>query len=218
MMGVFYIVFDILLNRGTTDFVAFLLCGIIPWMWFSKSVNQSGTSISRGKGLISQTYLPKPFFPLVIIGQALVKQAFVFLLLFVFLFAYDYFPSIGWLWLIPIVITQLLLIIAISFIVAFLVPFARDIQYLIDAGLRMTMFGSGIFYSYKQVILPEHREIFLMNPMANLITSYRRVLMEDIEPLIGSLAIISLVSIVVMFLMTLVMKRYNNTLTLLALE
>lgn len=80
------------------------------------------------------------------------------------------------------------------------------------------MFGSGIFYSYKQVILPEHREIFLMNPMANLITSYRRVLMEDIEPLIGSLAIISLVSIVVMFLMTLVMKRYNNTLTLLALE
>jgi lipopolysaccharide transport system permease protein len=217
-MGVFYIVFDILLNRGTEDFVAFLLCGIIPWMWFSKSVNQAGTSISRGKGLISQTYLPKPFFPLVIIGQALVKQTFVFLLLFVFLFVYDYFPSIGWLWLIPIVITQLLLIIAISFVVAFVVPFARDIQYLIDAGLRMTMFGSGIFYSYKQVFLPEHREIFLMNPMANLIVNYRRVLMEDIEPLTGSLAIISLVSIVVIFLMTRVMKRYNNTLTLLALE
>jgi len=217
-MGVFYIVFDILLNRGTEDFVAFLLCGIIPWLWFSKSVNHSGNSISRGKGLISQTYIPKPFFPLVIIGQALVKQTFVFLLLFVFLFVYDYFPSIGWLWLIPIITTQLLLIIAISFIVAFIVPFARDIQYLIDAGLRMTMFGSGIFYSYKHVFLPEHRNIFLMNPMANLIANYRRVLMEDIEPLIGSLAIISLVSILVIFLMTHVMKRHNNTLTLLALE
>jgi lipopolysaccharide transport system permease protein len=217
-MGVFYVVFDILLNRGTEDFVAFLLCGIIPWLWFSKSVNQSGSSISRGKGLISQTYLPKPFFPLVIIGQALVKQAFVFLLLFVFLFIYDYFPSIGWLWLIPIVMTQLLLIIAISFIVAFIVPFARDIQYLIDAALRMTMFGSGIFYSYKQVFLPEHRDIFLMNPMANLIANYRRVLMEDIEPLTGSLVIISLLSISIILLMTRVMKRHNNTLTLLALE
>lgn len=217
-MGVFYIVFDILLNRGTEDFVAFLLCGIIPWLWFSKSVNQSGNSISRGKGLISQTYLPKSFFPLVIIGQALVKQAFVFLLLLVFLFVYDFYPSIRWLWLIPIVITQLLLIIAVSFMVAFVVPFARDIQYLIEAGLKMVMFGSGIFYSYKHVLLPEHREIFLMNPMANLIVNYRRVLMEDIEPLIGSLAIISLVSIAVILLMTRVMKRYNNTLTLLALE
>jgi lipopolysaccharide transport system permease protein len=217
-MGVFYIVFDLLLNRGTENFVAFLLCGIIPWMWFSKSVNQSGTSISRGKGLISQTYLPKQFFPLVIIGQALVKQAFVFLLLFVFLFVYEYYPSIGWLWLIPIVITQLLLIIAVSFIVAFVVPFARDIQYLINAGLQMTMFGSGIFYSYKHVFLPEHRDIFLMNPMANLIANYRRVLMEDIEPFTGSLVVISLVSISVILLMTRVMKRHNNTLTLLALE
>ncbi len=217
-MVVYLIVFDILLNRGTEDFVAFLLVGIIPWLWFSKSVNQSGNSITRGKGLISQTYLPKPFFPLVIIGQASVKQAFVFVLLFVFLFIYDYFPTIGWFWLIPIVITQLLLIIAVSFVVAFVVPFARDLQYLIEAGLKMLMFGSGIFYSYKNVFLPEHREYFLMNPIANLIVNYRRVLMEDIPPMTGYLAVISLVSILVIFLMTRVMKRRNNTLTRLALE
>ena len=217
-MGVYLIVFDILLNRGTEDFVAFLLCGIIPWLWFSRSVNQSGNSITRGKGLISQTYLPKPFFPLVVIGQALIKQAFVFVLLFVFLFIYDYFPTIGWFWLIPIVVTQLLLIIAVSFVVAFIVPFARDIQYLIDAGLKMVMFGSGIFYSYKNVFLPEHREYFLMNPIANLIVNYRRVLMENLPPLTGYLMVISIVSIIVIVLMTHVMKRHNNTLTRLALE
>lgn len=217
-MGVFYIVFDILLNRGTKDFVAFLLCGIIPWLWFSNSVSQSGNSITLGKGLISQTYLPKPFFPLVIIGQALVKQVFVFILLFVFLFTYDFFPSIGWLWLIPIIFTQLLLIIAISFIVAFIIPFARDIKYLVDAGLRMTMFGSGIFYSYKDVLLPEHREIFLLNPMANLIVNYRKVLMEDTVPMVESLVFISLASMLIILLMNWVIKRHNNTLTRLALE
>jgi len=217
-MGVFFVVFDILLHRGTEDFVAFLLCGIIPWLWFSKSVNQSGNSITRGKGLISQTYLPKPFFPLVIIGQASVKQVFVFILLFVFLFIYDYFPSNGWFWLIPVIATQLLLIVAVSFVVAFIVPFARDLQYLIDAVLKMVMFGSGIFYSYKDVFLPEHREYFLMNPIANLIVNYRRVLMEDVAPMTGSLAVISFVSIIVILLMTRLMKRHNNTLTRLALE
>ena len=32
----------------------------------------------------------------------------------------------------------------------------------------MMMFGLAIFYSNKHVLLPEHREIFLMNPMADL--------------------------------------------------
>jgi len=217
-MGVYYIVFDILLHRGGEDFVPFLLCGIVPWLWFARSVNNSSRSIVQGKGLISQTYLPKPFFPLVIIGQDLVKQQVVFLLLFGFLLYYGYMPSVEWLWLIPIVITQLMLIIAVAFLVSFIVPFARDIQYLINAGLMMMMFGSGIFYSYESVLLPEHREIFLMNPMANLIVSYRMVLMDGTAPMTGSLIVIASVSLVFIFLMSRAMKRHNNTLTRLALE
>jgi lipopolysaccharide transport system permease protein len=217
-MAVYYIVFYIFLHRGGEDFVPFLLCGIIPFLWFSRSVTNSSRSIVQGKGLISQTYLPKPFFPLVIIGQDMVKQLVAFLLMFGFLLYFGYEPSIQWLWLIPIVLTQVLLITAISFLVSFIVPFARDLQYLINAGLMMLMFGSGVFYSYKNVLLPEHREIFLMNPMANLIVSYRRVLMDGTAPLTDSLLVIATVSILFIFLMTQAMKRYNNTLTRLALE
>ena len=82
----------------------------------------------------------------------------------------------------------------------------------------MMMFGSGIFYSYKDVLIPEHREIFLMNPMANLIVDYRLVLMEGSMPMTGSLVVIALVSLLVILLMSRVMKRHNNTLTRLALE
>ena len=217
-MGVYYIVFDIFLHRGGENFVAFLLCGIIPFLWFSRSVNNSSRSIAQGKGLVSQTYLPKPFFPLVVIGQDLVKQQVVFLLLFGFLLYFGYMPSVEWLWLIPIVITQLMLIIAVAFLVSFIVPFARDIQYLINAGLMMMMFGSGIFYSYESVLLPEHREIFLMNPMANLIVSYRMVLMDGTAPMTDSLLVIASVSLLFIFLMSKAMKRHNNTLTRLSLE
>jgi len=217
-MGVYYIVFDVFLRRGSENFVAFLLCGIVPWLWFSRSVGNSSRSIVQGQGLISQTYLPKPFFPLVVICQDLVKQQVVFLLLFSFLLYFGYMPSVEWFWLIPIVVTQLLLIIAVSLLVSFVVPFARDLQYLINAGLMMMMFGSGIFYSYENVLLPEHREIFLMNPMANLIVSYRMVLMDGVVPLTGSLAVIAAVSLAFIFLMSRTMKRYNNILTRLALE
>ena len=217
-MGVYYIVFDIFLNRGGPNFVAFLLCGIVPWLWFARSVNNSSRSIAQGQGLISQTYLPKPFFPLVVIGQDLVKQQFVFLLLVGSLLYFGYMPSLEWLWLVPIIITQLLLVIAVSLVVSFIVPFARDLQYLITAGLMMMMFGSGIFYSYESVLLPEHREIFLMNPMANLIVSYRMVLMDNAAPMTGALVVVASVSLAVILLMSKTMKRHNNTLTRLALE
>jgi lipopolysaccharide transport system permease protein len=213
-MGVYYVVFDIFLHRGGKNFIPFLLCGIVPWLWFARSVNNSSRSIVQGQGLISQTYLPKPFFPLLVIGQDLLKQQVVFVLLFGFLFYFGYMPTIEWLWLVPLAITQLLLIVAVSFVV----PFARDLQYLINAGIMMMMFGSGIFYSYESVLIPEHREIFLMNPMANLIVSYRLVLMEGSPPMTGSLLVIASFSLGFIYLMSQAMKRHNNTLTRLALE
>jgi lipopolysaccharide transport system permease protein len=217
-MLVFYVVFKILLHRGTEDFVIFLLCGIVPFLWFTKSVSQSGMSITQGKGLISQVYLPKTFFPLVLVGQNSVKQTFVFLLLFSYLVYDGYSPTVRWLWLMPIVLTQFTLIIATSLVVAFLVSFARDVKYLVDAGLRLMLFASGIFYSYTDVLIPKHRDLFLMNPMANLIVNYRKVLLEDGIPMTVSLLVIFSASIFVIVLMYLVMKRYDNTLTRLALE
>ena len=63
-MGAFYLIFKILLQRGTENFVAFLLCGLVPWLWFAKSVTNSCQSIIQGKGIISQAFIPKAFFPL----------------------------------------------------------------------------------------------------------------------------------------------------------
>lgn len=217
-MLVFYVVFKIFLHRGTENFVSFLLCGVVPWLWFQKSVTNSGGSIVGGKGLIGQVYLPKIFFPIVVIGQDFVKQLFVFFLLLAYLVFAGYSPGFNWLWLLPLVLTQLVLIMAASFVFAFFIPFANDIRYLVDAGLRMMMFGSGVFYSYKDVLLPEHREIFLLNPMANLITSYRSVLLEGTAPMVNSMLAISASSILVIGLMYLVMRRFDNALTRLALE
>lgn len=217
-MMVFYVVFSILLKRGTEDFIVFLLCGLVPMLWFNKSIGNTSGSILQGRGLIAQTYLPKWFFPVVVVGQDLVKQFFSFALLIVFVVAFEYYPHWGWLWLIPVILTQLLLIIAASLIVSFIVPFARDIQYLINAGLMLLMIGSGVFYSYKDVLIPQHRDIFLMNPMANLIVSYRQVLMDGSAPLVGSLFVIAAVSVLFILFMSRMMKTCENTLTRLALE
>jgi lipopolysaccharide transport system permease protein len=217
-MGVFYLIFKVLLQRGTAGFVAFLLCGLVPWLWFAKSVSNSSQSIIQGRGIISQAFIPKAFFPLTAVSQDAVKQSVVFLLLFLFVFASGFPLTINWLWLLPIIITQFLLIMAVSFCVAFIVTFARDFRYLVGTMLTLGMLGSGIFFSYKQVLSPQNRELFLLNPMANLLVNYRLVLLQGEAPMIVSLATISALSLAVLALILFLLRRFDNNLTRLVVE
>jgi lipopolysaccharide transport system permease protein len=72
------------------------------------------------------------------------------------------------------------------------------------------LFGSGVFYSYKDVLLPEHQQLFLMNPLANLIKNYRQVLMDNMLPDWTALLNICLVSITLIIIMTLYYRKTDT--------
>ena len=217
-MAVFYTVFGIFLARGTPDFVPFLLTGLVPWLWFAKTVGNSTLSIVNAKALIGQRRIVKSFFPIVVVGQDMVKQSLIFLLLLLFLGAYGIHPNLTWLWLVPLVVTQALLTGAVALAVALAVAFTRDARFLVSTGLILGMMGSGIFYSYTEVLLPEHRDLFLANPMANLLASYRNVLLYEAAPLENSLLLIGLGSALAILALHRLTDRLDNKLTRLLIE
>ena len=88
MVGVFYLVFAVFLARGTPDFMIFLVCGKIPFLWFSKSISNASKSITSGRGLINQTSIPMPFFPMLVVFQDAFKQSIVFMFMFGFFAIY----------------------------------------------------------------------------------------------------------------------------------
>lgn len=198
---VLYLVFGVFLNRGEPSFFLFLLCGQVPFLWFSKSVSNSATSIVSGKSLINQAYIPKVIFPLWTISQDLVKQFVVMIGLVSVLIFNGMSPSLSWLSLPLLMGTQFLLIGACSLVVSIIVPFIPDVRFLISTLLMMLMFGSGIFYSYKSVILPEHQQLFLLNPIANLIKNYREVLLDSAWPNLVHLSVIALISLLIILVM-----------------
>lgn len=181
-MGVFYLVFGLLLNRGGGgDFVAYLLTGLVPFQWFAKTVQQSSNAIFAGRGLMNQVHISPLFFPLVAIVQNAGKQMPVFLLLVVFLLFYGLPPSWHWLGLVPIILLQMMLMAVIGCFLALLVPFIRDLSNLIPTGIQFMLFCSGVFYS-ADTIPEQWQTLFFANPMANLLYQYRQVLMENQWP------------------------------------
>lgn len=215
---VFYVVFGILLERGGPGFVAFLVCGQIPYLWYSRSVTNSSGSIIAGRRLISQVYIPKLFFPLVVIIQDFVKQLFVFGLLLAFLVFYGTEIAATWFYFPLIAVTQILFILASGLVAAAIVPIIPDFRYIISTGLMLLMFGSGIFYSYEEFVDPHHQSIFLSNPMAALLKNYRQVLLDGVAPDFGRLALIAVSSICVTVIMSYVLRRYSGEYSRLAIQ
>ena len=188
---VFYLVFEVLLRTGRDDFLVFLMCGKLLFIWFSKSVSLASNSLVMNVGLLGRLDLPKPLFPFASILEGLYKQAAVFLLLFIFLLLNDISPTTKWLWLIPILLATLLFILALSFIGATLVCVFRDTMLLIPLGMIFLMFASGIFWDIRDIPDPTASAMLLkLNPVAFLIDAFRAVLMYDEPPNLFHLVIL----------------------------
>ena len=199
-LATFYFVFETLLRRGTEDFVVFLLCGLIPWAWFQKSAQNASSSILHNKGLLTQVRIPIILFPMEVVAQDFVKQFIAFFVLFLFLILYGVSASWTWLAIIPLIVVQLTLILAVAFLLAAIVPIIPDLKYIITTGLLILMFGSGIFYHY-ETLLPHHQEIFFLNPIAVLIRSYREVLLYNTWPQWDRLFILFTLSLAALYLL-----------------
>jgi lipopolysaccharide transport system permease protein len=181
-MGVFYVVFGILLNRSTEDFAAFLLTGLTFWNWFNHTVNNAAGSILGGGGLMLQVNIPKAMFPLEVFLQDGFKHLFVVTLLLLFLVFYPTSIHPSWLALPVLLLVQGVFVLAAGVLCAALVPFLPDLKFVISTGLSLMFFGSGVFYDIQSTVLPAHRRILYLNPMAGLIKIYRDVLIYGLWP------------------------------------
>lgn len=206
----FYLVFAVFFANSADNFVIFLLCGNIPFFWFSKTVGNATNSIVHSKSLISLVAISKVIFPLLVVFQDLVKQVVVFLFVFSFFVIFGVTPTIEWVFLPLVILTQLLLTIACALFVAAVTPFLPDFRYLVDTGLLMLMFASGVFYDYQMVILPEHRSLFLTNPIANLIANYREIIMYNRIPDLSALFTIALLSLVAIGILMLYYRKTDS--------
>ncbi|MEM1412527.1 MAG: hypothetical protein AAGH19_09220 [Pseudomonadota bacterium] len=213
-----YVVFGIFLRSRSDDLLVFLVCGMVTYSWFQRSVSNSSRSLAQEKGLINQVAIQKIFFPLLTVSQDTVKQLVVFTAMFLFLLYMGIRPDLSWLTLPLVIMTQWLLILAAGMVCAGIVPLIPDLRFLISTLLQVGMWGSGIFYSYEDVLIQQHQDLFLMNPMANLIKNYRQVIIDGELPDWGALATISLSSAAVIVVMMLVFRRLDTTYARLAIQ
>lgn len=196
---VFYFVFSKLLGGRQENFLLFLMCAKIPYMWFSKSVTRASSSIVSDRGIISQIDIPKTIFPYASIQVSLYKEIPVFLLLFAMCTFYGFMPTMEWLWLIPLLITMYLMILTCSLIAAVMVCYADDVRMVINMAMLFLMFTSGIFFDVATIREPVQSYLLIFNPLAFMCDAFRKILMHkgsySVEHMLVLLALFSVTTL-----------------------
>lgn len=212
-MLVFYVVFGLMFNSmgggGGLDYVAFLLIGLVVWNWYNHSLSHAGHTIINGRDLMNQVHVPKLVFPIVTLLTDLTKFLVVLVLLLLFLWLLGHAPGLTWLALPLVLLTQLLLCVALAFVLAAVVPAMPDLKLLADNLLMLQFFLSGVFFAASAIPEP-YRFWFYINPMASLIVDYRAILLDGAWPHWGRLAIIALGSLLLLVFMAGLIQRLDR--------
>lgn len=190
LVGVYYLVFGLFLGFRSESFFPNLVVGVASWQWFNRSVMNSTNSIMNKGAVVSKIDISRLVFPLSDLFADLFKALIVFVTVVVVLWCIGIEPRSAAFLILVIIAVQAFLVVAISLWTALLIPFAPDLRYVIALALRGLLLGSGVFYSVEQIPEP-FREPFLLNPIAAIITSYRRVLVTGEMPLFEHLVVIA---------------------------
>jgi len=217
-VAVFYVVFEIILKSERADFLVFLMCGKLAFIWFSKAVTQASNSIVANRGLIAKVDIPKSLFPMAVVQESLYRQFVVFALLFCSLWVAGYGVSMAWFWLVPLLLVNYLMIVACALVGACLVCVIRDFSMVIPLGMTFLLFTSGIFWDVRDLANPELTSLVLaVNPVAFILDAYRQILMYQSAPDALHLILIGFGSMLIAVFMFHLMRRTSQYLAYKAL-
>ena len=214
-MAAFYLVFGLGLRMGGEGFVFFLLCGLVPWKWFASTVSNGSKAIETGAGMLHQVYLPKVVLPTIVVISNSLKFLLILFMLLIFLLINGFEASIKWIGLLPIVLCQLVLVWSFTCLSAAILPFVPDLRYVIDNGLLLLMFVSGVFFSIEGLSEPV-KSVLYLNPVALLLDAYRLVLLDSVWPswtsLVSVLLFSSLLGAIALWILLWLDRRYAKVL------
>ncbi|MCL5265007.1 MAG: ABC transporter permease [Chloroflexi bacterium] len=183
MMLVFTVVFTVMMpNKSIEKFPVFLLTAILPWNWCAASINGGIGSIVGNANLIKKVYFPREILPASVVLSNMVNYLLALIVLFAMLLAFgvEIQPMFAFL---PILIfIQMIFLLGLAFFVSALNVSFRDTEVITEVGIMAWFFLTPVFYDIHDLFPQYERLMYILNPMASFISTYRLVLLQGAGP------------------------------------
>jgi len=219
MMVVYTVLFTIFLHNADIPYYpVFLLCGLLPWNFFTDSVIQATGSIVDNAYLIKKVYFPREILPISIVFSNLVNFLIALPLFFTLALVFGA-PLTYWVLLLPVtILIQVAFTIGLALILSTLNVFYRDTQIILGVIMLAWFFLTPVFYPINRI--PQEARVLgiqfdaqlwlrRLNPMASIVASYRDLLYRGTPTGLDFLLRTAVTALIVLVVGYLVFLRYS---------
>ena len=179
---------------GLNSFPIWLLCGLLPWVFFSTVVMQGMETLISNEALIKKVYFPRSILIYSAVAAAVNNWAVEMLVLVIALFAVGAF-SVGF--FIPLVFLFMILFAVFTAGITLMLSVAnvyfRDTQHLVGIALQLGMYSAPVVYPLSMVEEQSLKigpifgditlfDIYQLNPMERFLVVFRDLLFDNQVP------------------------------------
>ena len=182
-MAVFTFVFSRLakIPSGGAPYPVFAYAALVPWFFFSNSVNSGTLSLVTYRNIVTKTYFPREIIPFAQVCSRLLDFASA-AALFALLMIYYRMPLGPWALLTPAFFVLLVLFTTgVTLATSAVNVFYRDVNPVVQIGLQLWLYLTPVAYSLSQVS-GKYRWLFVLNPLSAIVEGFRSVLVFGRAP------------------------------------
>ena len=170
---------------------------LLPWNFFANSFSEGSNSLIANSNMLSKIYFPRIIVPTSTIVVNIIDTAIAFLILFVLMIYYNYFPTINFIFMPLFFIIALVTTLGASYFISALNVKYRDFRFVVPFIVQFGLYISPVGFASTNI--PENfRLLYYINPMAGVIDGFRwSMLRTDQDLFIPGIALAILMSLVI---------------------
>lgn len=209
-MIVFTVIFGRLAKIGSdgAPYAIFSYAAVVPWAYFSSSLQGSVNSIIANANMIGKIYFPRIFLPLAPIFANLLDFAISLVVLGVLMIWFHSVPSLWILFLPLLVLIMIMATVGLGLWITALAIQYRDVKYAISFGIQFLMYLSPLVYP-ASLIPGKYRIFYGLNPMAGVMEGFRSAILQTV-PMPWDLILPGTLMTVLLFLSGLLYFRFKE--------
>ena len=193
-IAVYAIVFPLIMRSQIPNYTVFMVCGLIPWTFFSSALNRSSFVMIENGNIIKKVYFPREIIPISVVTS----EAVNFIISTIIILAFAMGEGMGiskYFAFYPLVlIIQYIFTLGVTLIVSAITVYFRDLQHLIGVALQLLFYATPIVFAADAI--PESMQwVIKINPMSYIINGYRDIFYNQTMPDLGLLGIMLGISI-----------------------